>query len=313
MGSKLIRRVEQSDIELVIVKNVFVIKWYVVRHWLMLNRASIFKKLSLSLRVKYNILSFLSFFKNPIKVLRGGNYYFVCNYWSNGYYHWVTEVWKKLILFNTELQSGTVLISKHSPKYIKETLQLFGINHIYEYEGNCFVSKLSIISNAAVRSPNKFEIESIRSFFRIDDKQGTEIKYHKIYVSRRSARFRKVINESEVEDYMSANGFVCLELEKMSIEQQIHIFKTCKTVVSIHGAGLVNCIFMPIGSTVIELSSGVNHGSRDTYVTLCKTIGIHHSFVFCKWYDERKRNDFYKDDIVVDINLLSSKIEQILP
>jgi capsular polysaccharide biosynthesis protein len=311
MGTKLLKRVEKSDIELVITKNVFVIKWYVVRNLFSLNRASIFKNLPFKERARFNILSFLSFFRNPIKILKGGDYYFVCNFWSNGYYHWVTEVWKKLVLFNTELQNGTILISKHSPAYIKETLKLFGINNIYEYKGNCFVTKLNIISNSVIRSPNKFEIESIRSFFSIDSKQASDKTYQKVYVSRRSARSRKVINESEVEDYLLSKGFICIELEKISVEQQVKIFKSCQILVSIHGAGLVNSIFMPTNSNVIELSTGVEHFSGDTYVTLCKTIGINHSFVFCRRYNEEKAIDFYKDDMVVNMRFLESKIESL--
>ena len=42
-------------------------------------------------------------------------------------------------------------------------------------------------------------------------------------------------------------------LDNMSISEQIKLFSKCKCLIGIHGAGMVNCVWMPKNSIVIEL------------------------------------------------------------
>ena len=42
-------------------------------------------------------------------------------------------------------------------------------------------------------------------------------------------------------------------LDNMSISEQIKLFSKCKYLIGIHGAGMVNCVWMPKNSIVVEL------------------------------------------------------------
>ena len=62
-------------------------------------------------------------------------------------------------------------------------------------------------------------------------------------------------NEDKVINYFEKLGFECISPENFkSIEEQIRFFSEVKTIVSVTTAGLLNTVFMPQGSKVIELA-----------------------------------------------------------
>src|SRR5262245_10081331 len=77
----------------------------------------------------------------------------------------------------------------------------------------------------------------------------------KIYVSRRDARMRRLINEGDLIDLLVRRyGFEMLGSQVMPISQQILAFAEADTVIGPHGAGLTNIVFCKKGTAVIEIS-----------------------------------------------------------
>lgn len=75
----------------------------------------------------------------------------------------------------------------------------------------------------------------------------------RIYISRRAARWRRVINEAEVLAALRPWGFVSVQLETLSLAEQIALMQGAEAVIGIHGAGLTNLAFCQPGATVIEI------------------------------------------------------------
>jgi len=73
------------------------------------------------------------------------------------------------------------------------------------------------------------------------------------YISRENAIYRRVINEDEILDRLSAYGFKKVNLESMTVAEQIQLFSRAKVIIAPHGAGLVNLVFCKPGTKVIEL------------------------------------------------------------
>ena len=65
----------------------------------------------------------------------------------------------------------------------------------------------------------------------------------RIYVSRANASGRKIANEEEILPILTSRGFVCSELEEMSLSAQIELFSKAEAVVAPHGAGLTNLVW----------------------------------------------------------------------
>ena len=77
--------------------------------------------------------------------------------------------------------------------------------------------------------------------------------YRRIYVSRAGAKYRQVVNESEIITLLEQYGFVSLSLETLSVAEQAAIFAEADVIVSPHGAALTNLVFCQPGTKVLEL------------------------------------------------------------
>lgn len=65
----------------------------------------------------------------------------------------------------------------------------------------------------------------------------------RIYISRRNATHRRVLNETEVTRCLEKWGFESVLLEEMTFQQQVELFYDAEIVVGGHGAGLTNILF----------------------------------------------------------------------
>ncbi|ABD00003.1 TPR repeat protein [Synechococcus sp. JA-3-3Ab] len=75
----------------------------------------------------------------------------------------------------------------------------------------------------------------------------------RVYISRRAARWRRVINEAEVLEALRPWGFVPVQLEVLSLAEQIALMQKAEAVMGIHGAGLTNLAFCQPGTVAIEI------------------------------------------------------------
>ena len=74
----------------------------------------------------------------------------------------------------------------------------------------------------------------------------------RIYIARARARRRRVLNEPEVIAALTARGYLCFDLERLTWVEQIALFRQAKVVVAPHGAGLANTVFCRPGTRVVE-------------------------------------------------------------
>jgi capsular polysaccharide biosynthesis protein len=75
----------------------------------------------------------------------------------------------------------------------------------------------------------------------------------KVYISRQRASARAVSNYDELKrSILERRGFVPVELESLTLAQQVDMFAKADVVLAEHGAGLANIAFMRPGAYVIE-------------------------------------------------------------
>ena len=78
----------------------------------------------------------------------------------------------------------------------------------------------------------------------------------KLYLTRKRAPFRRVLNEDEVEAHLKAKGFTMIASEDYRFTEQMALFHAADVVVAPHGAGLANIAFCKPGTRVVELFPG---------------------------------------------------------
>lgn len=74
-----------------------------------------------------------------------------------------------------------------------------------------------------------------------------------IYITRKGAARRPLLNEDEVIEIVQRRGFTVLALEDMTFEAQIMAFHHAQSIVAPHGAGLTNLVFARAGASLLEL------------------------------------------------------------
>jgi capsular polysaccharide biosynthesis protein len=75
----------------------------------------------------------------------------------------------------------------------------------------------------------------------------------RIYIDRRGAASRRLVNEDDLVQALGRLGFAAVKLEALSVDEQIALFSNADIVVGPHGAGLCNIVFAKPGCRLVEL------------------------------------------------------------
>ncbi len=263
-----------------------------------------------------NIVGGMSILKNKLERLENrDDYYFLMNAWATGYHHWLAEVAPKFIHFEEELRRGKILMPKHRPHFISDFLDTLRFENVVDIEENAYASRINIVTNPNSGHYHPAHISAFRRAVLARLGVSAEHGSRRIYLTRRNARARRVLNESEVEEFLFANGFESIELEDVSFRRQVELFAQCKIFVSLHGAGLTNSLFMPKNGSVIEFYPEFRDRERELnacYKRLCGVLGHKHEFLFSDRRQTGRKPDFHQDDIKVSIPALRLVLEPLL-
>ena len=96
--------------------------------------------------------------------------------------------------------------------------------------------------------------------------------FRKLYVTRRNAKVRRLLNEEETATYLERRGFKVVALEKRPFREQVQLFAEAKVIVAQHGAGLTNLLFAQ-SPCVLEILSDKD---RQIFFSL---VSVSHGFV----------------------------------
>jgi capsular polysaccharide biosynthesis protein len=98
--------------------------------------------------------------------------------------------------------------------------------------------------------PNLYAIKLVRSL--LPPAPCPEGK--KLFIMRaHSSQGRVLVNQKDLRVALSRFGLDFVFNEELSFEEQYRLYSNASVVIGVHGAGLSNIVFMPSGSTIIEL------------------------------------------------------------
>ncbi|MCI0564712.1 MAG: glycosyltransferase 61 family protein [Nitrososphaera sp.] len=100
----------------------------------------------------------------------------------------------------------------------------------------------------------------------------------KIFISRRRAVNRRLVNESAVTEVLRERGFVDVDPGSYSIAEQIRLFSEAEVVIGIHGMGVTNFIFSEKPRLLVEIMS--TSWSRPYYFRQCQERGVPYAGYF---------------------------------
>ena len=235
-----------------------------------------------------------------------------------GYFSWLTTYLPKLLLAHKNYPDAILLVPEEWSKigYVCDTLELFPEikKKIFPTDNHAFIEKFVMAENrpwTSVFYPD--QIEQIRNIFipQITTIPLNPIK--RIYVSRKKANRRKIMNESEMVVLLKEQGFEEICFEDYTILEQVFLMQNVEVLVSMHGAGLTNVLFMNPHSKLLEFTPIVeqNKQFRFPFWRISSILELDYYVQFSKTIDTGEI-DLYSRNIEVDLFELKKNLELML-
>jgi capsular polysaccharide biosynthesis protein len=237
----------------------------------------------------------------------------ITDYWSTGYFHWLTDVLTRLFVVRDRLRDLLlVLPGKYEPRdVVKSSLKAFGVRSIDFIGPDEVVECRSLLMPSHTAPSGHFNDEAIRGVRGVllsayGDESGVE---EKLYISRGKAGRRRIVNEDEVTSIVRRFGFQIICAEELSFEQQVQICSRARYIVSNHGAGLTNMLFMRAGGSILELRHQTDC-INNCYFTLSSALDLNYFYQTCAPQDPSA--DPHEAHLLVDPNQLESNLRLLL-
>lgn len=179
----------------------------------------------------------------------------IASNWGDGrnYFHWITDNLTRLRLREELPEPTRVLLPVSNAPYIRETLELLGIDADCEMpaaanlapERYYFCSPLAM---SGVWNPLGFDWlrERFRPHFR-ETRNGTPV-----FLTRRgSSRIPEQL--AAIEGLFGNAGFTIVDCGKLTVREQIAAMSSAPMIAGLHGAAMTNVLWAPAGTSVLEL------------------------------------------------------------
>ncbi|MEM6342868.1 MAG: glycosyltransferase family 61 protein [Bacteroidota bacterium] len=202
-----------------------------------------------------------SFPKLPVVKKLKGKSVVLAAHAGSGYYHWLIEVLPRLYLLEKAgIDFNSIdhfIVNSLVPGFVRETLEMLGIplKKVVETHWKPHILAEELIVPSLVG--NFFEVPKWTSKFfgsRFKRYIKPRVEGKKVYISRKDAGHRRIVNEDDVTAFLESEGFETYIFETMSMQEKIEILSQASVVLSPHGAGLANIVFCHPGVPVVELT-----------------------------------------------------------
>jgi hypothetical protein len=211
-----------------------------------------------------------------------GNIYSLLCLWASEFYHWFHDVLPRLEVALPHLPADTKFLINSNPKtWQLDSLLAFGIGpdrlEIQPIRMHTRVERLWFATPVGHSSLGSGKVlrrvaNRIRHHFVHDDSKNKP--RHRLYISRRKAANRRIVNESEISPLLEGQGFDAVLCEDLSLAEQVKLFSATVAVVGAHGAGLTNLVYCMSGSHVGEIYAG---RVPPAYLVMSRQLGMRFS------------------------------------
>lgn len=235
-----------------------------------------------------SVLKFLGtnyFFRRPRKI--ADEVLWITDYWSKGYFHWVTDALTRLYVVRDLLDQVVLMLPWEfaTRDFVRTSLEVFGVKR-YDFINRDEVllcDRLVMPTHTAPSGHFRDEVISgvrntLLAAFGDSNYRG---EGERIYISRRAAGRRRIVNEDQITPLLNSAGFQTIYAEELAFQDQVKVMSRARYVVSNHGAGLTNMLFMKNGSRVLELRH-ISDYVNNCYFVLASALQFDYYYQLCE-------------------------------
>lgn len=236
------------------------------------------------------------------------------------YYHWMVDGLSRLLLLRAHYPGSTLIMPQPSGSYVEQTARLLGFEKfVYLTEGE--VLRAPTLLLPAHVAPPGLHHPGLLCTIRQELTAGLNLEAarptRRIYVSRARQKVRRLANEEALLAAIQPHGFECVYFEEMSFVEQVQLMRETQVLLGVHGANLVNLLFLPAGSIVLELSNEdkllklANANFENLiYYRMCVTLGLPYGFLPCRTAaGQLPSNDA---DVAADVAAVTHLLQRLL-
>jgi capsular polysaccharide biosynthesis protein len=200
------------------------------------------------------------------------------------YYHWIVDLLPRLALIKSAGfdSFSRILVNDSRLPYEQASMQALGVPP--EKVRHVHADDRFQIKNAILPSMDHFsktiapwKIKCLRALRDSIVSLQSTISSKRIYISRRRAAVRRVLNEKDFEQMLSDAGFVLIEVEALPWPEQVALFREAEVILAPHGAALANAVFCEPGTLIAEIGTRV--GYKDFYLQLAASAKLRYRFL----------------------------------
>jgi len=241
--------------------------------------------------------------------------------WFN-YYHWICEsIFRAWMVRHRKDEMILLLPDFYSnADFIMGSIEPFCFKNIFFIpKGKSLLIKNLCVPQLKPRvdSYNYKMIDQVKNFYL---KYVSEVKKifidlgERIYLSRKKANRKKIYNEKEIEPLLTRYNFKIINNEDYSFIEQVAIYSNAKFLISMHGSGLTNMLFMTNGSSILEFHKRKTNDKdwhSKAFWYLAEALGHNYYQQLCE--PTNIDDDYFKADFIVDVCLLEKNLALMFP
>ena len=161
--------------------------------------------------------------------------------WCEGYHHWILETLPRLWALDKfeELRDLPIIIPAWAKQFHIDALKAFGIpmDQILKFDGGTWdFERLYVPSFLGPGGHSARQLNWVRDRLRqVFDVEQKDIATKRIYVSRRDAATRRLVNEDAILPLLEKKGFEIIAPGELSLGEQVAKFSDASVIVGVAG------------------------------------------------------------------------------
>lgn len=246
-------------------------------------------------------------------------YLFVFSPWF-GYFSWVTESLPRIYSVKNMHEELTLILPEtySKKKFVMNSLEMFP-NLKYEVIPEGVHMEIPKLTMPELKPfTYTFDPITMKDYRKKvwDHVDALDINIEvadRIYVSRKRAKNRMLVNDQDVLDVFFKYNFKEVCFEDYNFFEQVYLMKNCDVLAGVHGAGFANIAFMQEKSKLFELIKEYSSykEERISYWRLCSALDIDYYIQYCKPERYGKYDLWVGVNLVVNIDYLNENLNKL--
>jgi capsular polysaccharide biosynthesis protein len=263
----------------------------------------------------YNLLYLLSSLVKRKKVkLKDEKFLLIFDYWSNSIFHWMCDALPRLEAVKDMAKDCVLLLPEFFRyTYIHDTLKAFEFKDIHLLKNSELVNCTNLYAPGHVTVSGQMRPSNIVALRKtllqyFQPQFRGNLNHPNIYISRKKAKYRKVINEEAMVPILKQHNFEIICFEDFTTAEQVELSYNARNIISIHGANLTNIIFMQEKGRVLEFRKKEDILNNYFY-ELADSVSCSYYYLDCDFEDPIPNKNFFS--LYVDADQLDIALKKI--